>query len=129
MKIFHLKIDAQASMNAIQRFRNAVRSKKPSDQNILWCDSYDSMVRVMSKGRIELIEAIRKHKPDSIYELAQTLKRDVANVHRDVKALAEIGMLSLEESATSERERLRPVMLFDKIVWEWEPTSRKAVGE
>ena len=82
------------------------------------------MLRVISPARMEIIEAIREHKPDSIYELAKILERDVANVHRDVKSLAEIGLLGLEDAGSGDRERIRPVALFDKIVWEMDFLKR-----
>jgi predicted transcriptional regulator len=85
------------------------------------------MARVMSVGRVELIEAIQKHAPNSIYELARLLERDFANVHRDVKTLSEIGLPALEEAKSGNRERLRPMMLFDKIVREMELPKKRAV--
>jgi predicted transcriptional regulator len=76
---------------------------------------------------MDIIDAIREHKPDSIYELAKLLERDVGNVHRDVKSLAEIGILRLDEADSGDRERMRPVVLFDKIVWEMELPKKRAV--
>lgn len=46
--------------------------------------------------RIRLIEAARET-PRSVSELARALKRQRAAVHRDVKALADYGLISLRK--------------------------------
>lgn len=128
MKTFHVKFDAQASSNVLKRLRSAVKTRAPQGESgVLWCNSYESMFRVISPARLDIIVTIREHKPDSIYELAKLLDRDVANVHRDVKSLAEIGLLRLEEADSGERERVRPIVLFDKIAWEMELSKKRAV--
>jgi predicted transcriptional regulator len=128
MKTFHVKYDPKSSTNVLNRLRAAVKTRTPQgDAGVLWCDSYESMFRVISPARMDIIDAIREHKPDSIYELAKLLERDVGNVHRDVKSLAEIGILRLDEADSGDRERMRPVVLFDKIVWEMELPKKRAV--
>ena len=128
MKTFHVKYDPKSSTNVLNRLRAAVKTRAPQgDTGVLWCDSYESMFRVISPARMDIIDAIREHKPDSIYELAKLLERDVGNVHRDVKSLAEIGILRLDEADSGDRERMRPVVLFDKIVWEMELPKKRAV--
>jgi predicted transcriptional regulator len=128
MKTFHVKYDPKSSTNVLNRLRTAVKTRTPkSDAGVLWCDSYESMFRVISPARMDIIDAIREHKPDSIYELAKLLERNVGNVHRDVKSLAEIGILRLDEADSGDRERMRPVVLFDKIVWEMELPKKRTV--
>jgi predicted transcriptional regulator len=59
--------------------------------------SFESPVDLFScitPERIRLIEAARET-PRSVSDLARTLKRQRAAVHRDVKALADYGLLTL----------------------------------
>jgi predicted transcriptional regulator len=46
---------------------------------------FETLGRVITGARLELLSAIRAHKPKSIQELARILKRDFKNVHQDVR--------------------------------------------
>lgn len=128
MKTFRLRYDPEASSNVVNRLRVAVKASTPmGDSGVLWCDSFESLFRLISPARMGSIAAIRENKPDSIYELAKLLERDVGNVHRDVQSLVEVGILQLDEADAGDRELECPVVLFDKIVWEVELSKKKAI--
>lgn len=74
--------------------------------------SLESAREVLTEARLQLIEAIGEGEPGSISELAETVDRDVAAVHRDLKRLARQGILELREG---EGNRQRPVLLYDSI--------------
>ncbi|MBS1983110.1 MAG: MarR family transcriptional regulator [Bdellovibrionales bacterium] len=124
MKTFTFKYKPNAATDAFRRLKQAVKSRKPDlNPDVLFCDSYDSMTSLMTEARFAVIEAIKEHKPDSMYQLAKILERDQANVFRDVKALVEIGILELEAIKKDGRELQKPVLLYDKIIFEWEPAK------
>ena len=64
--------------------------------------------RTFTDKRVELLKAIKKHEPKSIYGLAKILKRDYKNVYDDVKNLRMLGFISKKELKVT----------FDKLVLE-----------
>lgn len=56
-------------------------------------ESWESLVQTLTPKRLELIRYVRKHPVRKITELARGLKRDYRNVHDDVTALSEAGLL------------------------------------
>ena len=101
MKTFYVKYDEHASSHVISRLRSAAKARTPqADSCMLWCDSHESMFRILSPARIDLLSTLHEHQPESIDELAMLLARDMESVHRDVRSLAEIGILRLEMTTT-----------------------------
>ncbi|HAZ12818.1 MAG: hypothetical protein A2X86_04060 [Bdellovibrionales bacterium GWA2_49_15] len=78
----------------------------------------DSVAKIFSKSRIELLMAIIKNSPHSIYKLAKITNRDFKNVRNDVKLLCDIGLIELKESGNA-RHGLIPVPLFSGIELDW----------
>jgi len=70
--------------------------------------------KFFTEKRIELLRAIKKHEPDSIYALAKIVKRDLKSVNTDLKVLVELGLVSLEKHH-DERKKTRPKVEFDKL--------------
>ena len=54
-----------------------------------------------------------------MYQLAQMLKRDQANVLRDVKALEAMNLVKLIAEQDGDRERHRPVANYNRIVFDF----------
>lgn len=52
-----------------------------------------TLTRVLSPARWELLNNLRKQGGCSVYELARRLGRNYKNVHGDVAALAELGLV------------------------------------
>ena len=61
------------------------------------------------------------YKPDSLYELAEVLGKDQANVLRDVRSLEMLGLIKLVSVKDGDRGRFKPEALYDKIVMEFQP--------
>lgn len=122
MKIFTLRYEKNPKRSALAAMKTAVKTGRPdvrSDE--LVCDSMDAMLKIMSKARFEVFAAIVEHKPESLYELAEALEKDHANVLRDVKSLESLGLIRLVPAKDGERGRFKPETLFDKIVMEFAP--------
>lgn len=75
---------------------------------------FESLGRVITGARLELLQAIRIHKPKSIQELAKVVERDFKNVYQDVKLLAEYGLIELKEAGP--RKASKPEANFSELV-------------
>ena len=75
--------------------------KKPSGKykgmTVISFPDYETLGRVVTGARIELIAVVRREKPKSIQELAELVGRNFKNVYQDVKLLAEFGLLMIHE--------------------------------
>lgn len=76
--------------------------------------SYDELMATLTPRVLDLIEAIRRERPESITEAARVVDRDVKNVHEELARLARLGVIYFEE----EGRRKRPVVWFDELVIE-----------
>ena len=61
-------------------------------------ESMDMLARTLTAKRIETIRALRREKAHSVRELAARLHRDVKNVHGDLKALVDAGIVDQDET-------------------------------
>ena len=60
--------------------------KKKKD-DVIYFSSFDDMNKVLTSGRLSIIEAIKEYSPESVYELAKVLGKDQANLNKDIKIL------------------------------------------
>ena len=56
-------------------------------------ESWDTLARVLTGKRMELLRHVRRHDVTSVRALAKALGRDYSNVHADVQALTAAGLL------------------------------------
>ncbi len=59
--------------------------------------SAEAMVKLLSPGNLAVLEAIRRHKPASMRELATLTGRQEASLSRTLKRFAELGIVSFED--------------------------------
>ena len=90
------------------------RSKRYAGMLIISFPDFETLGRVITGARLELIQAIRVHKPKSIQELAKQVERDFKNVYQDVQLLAEYGLIGLKEAGP--RRASKPEAKFSEIV-------------
>lgn len=117
MKTKKAMLVVESTAKAFQRFAHVL--KKPSKSKykgvtILSFPSYEALGRVITGARLELLSAIRVHKPASIQELARAVGRDFKNVYNDVKLLAEYGLIELKENGA--RKAARPAALYTELL-------------
>jgi len=55
------------------------------------------LASILTPKRLELMKSLRQHGPLSVRALAKQLKRDYKNVHADVSALEEAGLIQRTE--------------------------------
>ncbi|WP_135305622.1 HVO_A0114 family putative DNA-binding protein [Haloarcula amylovorans] len=75
--------------------------------------SYDDLIDSLTPLRLDLIQTIAEHDPQSMREAARLVDRDVSDVHADLKHLEVLGILDLEEGGPG--GAMRPVVPFDRI--------------
>jgi len=73
------------------------------------------IAKVLSPERVRIIQAIRDKKPESIRQLAKILNRAQQNVQKDVRELAELGIIELKKRRKKgqRRESLQPEFNWD----------------
>ncbi len=71
--------------------------------------------RLLSNEKARTLNVLKKKKPKSIYELAKILGRDFKSVNSDIKLLETFGLIDMIAEKTGKRERLRPILVIDKL--------------
>jgi len=85
-------LEDEASGRFVDAWHRAERGKKFQERHLAF-ESWDSLARVLTGKRMELLRYVRRNDVTSIRSLAKALKRDYSNVHADVQALAGAGLL------------------------------------
>lgn len=121
MKTFTFRYDPKSSLKTVfSRLEKAAKSRVADvRKNEISSNSIDAILSTMTAGRIQLFYAVADQRPESMYGLAQLVNRDPANVLRDVKVLEGLGLVRLAAEKVGERERLRPVALYDRLVFDF----------
>lgn len=118
-KTIHIGV---ASRNAIRQRTidiAAGRLKPAADDPKIWITSPKVIAQVLSQENIDLIQAIKKLKPESVTSLALSVGRTQGNVSRTLKRLTELGIVEL----IREERSARPVVLGDRVHLEVEFSS------
>jgi predicted transcriptional regulator len=87
------EMEQQASRQFIDAWHRAERGESFEERHLAF-ESWDTLARVLSTRRMELLRYVRRHHVASIRALAKALGRDYSNVHADVQALAKAGLLN-----------------------------------
>jgi len=69
------------------------------------------LCKLLSDRRMELLEAVMEHPPESIRALADRLDRDVHDVHDDLHLLAEYDIIHFEEDGRAKK----PYVPYDTV--------------
>src|SRR5436305_7512117 len=85
-------IEEDASRRFVDAWHRAERGESFRERHLAF-ENWDTLVRVLTGKRMELLRYVRRHKVTSIRALAKALGRDYSNVHADVQALAAAGLL------------------------------------
>jgi predicted transcriptional regulator len=89
-------------------------TKKYAGMTIISFPDFETLGRVVTGARVQLLATIRTKKPKSIQELARFVKRDFKNVYQDVKLLCEFGLIELK--GVGSRGSLAPLAKFYELV-------------
>ena len=82
----------------------------------LYFENAAALRNFLSDRRLELLRAIRHHRPRSIKALATLVGRDLKNVSADIHYLATLGLVELEpETGPGAKGRKTPRVACDQI--------------
>lgn len=99
-----LKIHVGDSLEVIgERVKDAVRRDRRGErvrEFHLTFDSFETLAKVLTPRRLELLRHVHRRPAASIRALAQALGRDYRRVHDDVEALTEAGLLERADAGT-----------------------------
>jgi len=98
MKLKKAKILIQPMEDLKKEWKAALGGKVRSVQSegtIIFV-SLESLSKILTSERLEILSVILKERPKSIYALAKLVERDFKNVHSDVKFLADVGLVELK---------------------------------
>jgi predicted transcriptional regulator len=76
----------------IDAWHRMERGEEVNEKHVSFAN-WDTMVRVLSPKRIELLRHVHQHPAKNIRDLAKALGRDYRRVHEDVEALEAAGLL------------------------------------
>jgi predicted transcriptional regulator len=85
-------VEREAGRRFIDAWYRAERGEKLRERYLTF-ENWDTLVRVLTSKRMELLRYVRHHDVTSVRALAKALKRDYSNVHADVQTLTEAGLL------------------------------------
>ncbi len=85
-------IKEQTSRSFIDAWHRAERGETFRERHLAF-ENWDTLARVLTGKRMELLRYVRRNHVTSIRALAKALGRDYSNVHADVQALAGAGLL------------------------------------
>ncbi|MBI3593033.1 MAG: ArsR family transcriptional regulator [Nitrospirae bacterium] len=105
--------DAKEVMKKLERGEKA-KKRKPG----IYFESLEVMRKAVTPERVRILKVIKEKHPDSIYELAKLLGRNLKNVSDDVHYLAELGLIELGKGKSNGREKIIPLVNYDKILLE-----------
>lgn len=99
-----LKIHVGDSLEVIgERVKDAVRRDRKGErvrEHHLTFDSFETLAKVLTPRRLELLRHVHRRPAASVRALAQALDRDYRRVHDDVAALTEAGLLERADEGT-----------------------------
>ena len=106
--------------DALDGFRKTWKAleqcKEVKRQGGTYFTSLEAARKVLTPKRLELLRTIRRESPDSLYQLARLIGRDLKNVQEEVRALAKLGLVSLKRTrGVSGRPTIIPRVRFKEI--------------
>jgi predicted transcriptional regulator len=122
MKTLTFKYDPHPRKTALEAMAKAQKIDRGEIQkDEISCRSMEEMMKVMTKTRFQIFTAVLETSPNSLTELAEVLGKDLGNVMKDIKVLESLGLIELERSKGKHGEKVKPVALYDRIIFECEP--------
>jgi predicted transcriptional regulator len=121
MKVRKIDIGIKGLKESLKDFAETWKKleagKKVRKEEGIYFDSIDTMRAVLTNNRLLILKIIRERKPNSVYELAKMLDRDLKNVNQDLKLLADVGLVTLEK-IEDDKKRVIPHVDYGKILLE-----------
>ena len=111
MEIKKIKIGIKSTEQALQEFaetfKKVQRGEKADKKEGVFFENISALRAFITPKRIELIRAIHQQKPESAYELAKFVNRDLKSVMTDLMVLKSLGLLELKKEEEQKVLRYR----------------------
>lgn len=118
MKVKTVEIGFRSVETALDDFvatgEAIMRGEQVKKREGVFFSDYEAFRKALTPKRLELLHAIKEGKPASIHQLAKLVRRDIKNVHDDVKYLSQVGLVELSETGPGMSCRVG----YDKIKFE-----------
>lgn len=112
LKILNIKFETRDEfMNDIRDSLFSGKSSTEGNKELSF-DSLDTFKRFMSQNKLQILMAISRLKPESIYQLEKQLNRKYPHVLKDCRQLEALGFIKLIESEGAKKQ-LHPELAFD----------------
>jgi predicted transcriptional regulator len=85
-------MEDEAARQFVDAWHRAERGDSFHERHLAF-ESWETLARVLTGKRMELLRYVRRHNVTSVRALAKALERDYSNVHADVQALMAAGLL------------------------------------
>lgn len=100
----HIHIGVEESGRAYDRFidawRRAERGELSAPEIHLNFENLSMLLSLLTPRRLEILKTLRHDGPLSVRALSNALERDYKNVHTDIRALEEAGLVGRMEDGT-----------------------------
>ena len=87
----------QSARRVAEAWRRAARGEKVAPQDNVTFLSWSALASVMTDKRHELLRHLRAHPTRGIRALSRALGRDYKRVYEDVRALAAVGLVEIDQ--------------------------------
>ena len=88
------RLERQAADAFVQAWHRAEQGETFVERSVAF-ESWDSLARVLTPKRLELLRYIRRHPSRSIRSVGAALNRDYSNIHADLRMLAHAGLVEM----------------------------------
>lgn len=122
LKTFTFRYDPHPRKSAMASISRSLKTGGVNvERDSIACRSMDDMMRLMTRSRFQVFTAIVEKAPESLTELAEGLGKDLGNVLRDARVLESLGLIELRKSPGRRGDKVKPMALYQRIVFECEP--------
>lgn len=121
MKVRKIKIEIKPTTQTLEEAKETMKKIMKGERvkkiKGLYFEDLESMRKVLTPKRLELLHKIKESNPSSLYELAKQLNRDLKNVTQDLEYLERLDLVKLNKTLQG-RGKTTPLVGYDKILLE-----------
>lgn len=109
-----IKSTSEMLKDAKDYMKKSAKGQAAASKKGVYFENISAMRKALTEKRLEILRAIKRGNPVSIYALAKSLNRNVKSVSTDLKYLEAVGLVNLKKSSAG-RERTEPTVNYDSI--------------
>jgi predicted transcriptional regulator len=96
---------------------SAIFNRLRSQERTMSSEKSDiSLIRsILASEKAKILYVLKKKQPNSIYELAKILGRDLKTVRQDVLLLEKTGIIELIPVHRGNRQKIKPLLVADSL--------------